>query len=126
MVLVALRCVGRFLIDRCIQTLSLANFFYWYVAVERRDKQKGAMFSSLGAHFLDALSKVTHPLTLPLPLPLPLLRPAPPSTPITTSAFPLLVRTVTNFGCCAVLWCGVVCCGGAAISLRGARIGCTR
>jgi hypothetical protein len=55
---------NRFLIERCTQSIELANFFHWYLCVEKYDKVKGAMFADLHEHFRDALRRVN-----PTPLP---------------------------------------------------------
>jgi hypothetical protein len=50
----------RFLIERCSQSIELANYFNWYLAVEKFDKVRGPMFTSLHEHFLAALRRTTR------------------------------------------------------------------
>jgi len=49
--------LSEFLINRCVQTLNLANFFHWYLSVERYDKVRGQMYARLHKDFLEAAGK---------------------------------------------------------------------
>jgi len=49
--------LSEFLINRACRNFNLANFFHWYLSVERFDKVKGPMFQLVHQDFLDVLSK---------------------------------------------------------------------
>ena len=50
--------VCSFLISRAVQDQQLANFFYWYVTVEREDKVHGTMYTKVLTDFLKRLEAV--------------------------------------------------------------------
>lgn len=53
-------CCLSFLISRAVQDQQLANFFYWYVTVEREDKQHGNMYTKVLSEFLNRLATVSY------------------------------------------------------------------
>jgi len=49
--------LSDFLIARACQSMSLANFFHWYLAVEVHDEKKGAMYALVLKGFMEQLSR---------------------------------------------------------------------
>ncbi len=49
--------LSAFLVERCSQSLDLANFFSWFLTVEKYDKVRGPMFTQLHDHFMETLRK---------------------------------------------------------------------
>jgi phosphatidylinositol 3-kinase len=47
--------LSEFLIRRCTETLNLANFFHWYLMVERSDQNLGPRFKAVHEEFLTRL-----------------------------------------------------------------------
>jgi len=52
--------LSEFLIQRACQSMSLANFFHWYLCVEVHDAKRGNMYSQVLKRFMDALGSTVQ------------------------------------------------------------------